>query len=270
MKINRIKINYSLTEKKASFQYMSDNGQWVDVYKGSELSRNKCATAIGEGRIEELLETINRIYNLNGCGVAINYSGDETVYTELLAHAQNYDGIRIERKELRCIIIGKRNAGKTCLAEGIMNYLGSEPRIEDDEECTAYYNDTDGISLYEIKGIDFGLENIDKAYDALIKRLGSGAVTILYCFLAKTGKIENTEINFVKRLEREHLGIKVKPVITGCIDEKGAKEFAHRIVEEMGDREVFITLAKDMNTKIGVIPSFGIDHMISNLAGNRN
>lgn len=267
MDANRIKINYNVADKTASFQFLSDNGQWTDVHKGSDLSRKKCTTAIAEGRIDELFRTIDKIYNIGGYGVIISFSGDAEIYSQLLSVSRNFDGISLERKEVKSVIIGKRNAGKTCLAEGIMAGLGSNPTIDDKDDYISYVASDYGLSLFEIKGIDLGLENVNKAYTSLVRCVDAGATTIFYCFLAKTGKIETVEIDFIHRFEKEHPRIKVKPIITGCVDERKAFEFAQRIVEEIGDREVLITLARDMNTKAGIIPHFGIDQVIKNLSG---
>ena len=268
---NRIKINYNLAEKTASFQFMSDNGYWTDVHKASALSRKKYASAIAEDRINELLDVIDTTYNVDGCGVIISFSGDETVYKKVSSYVQKYNGIEIERKESKGIVSGKRNSGKTCLIEGIFDSLGKKLNLDDCEDYIRYFNEEDGITLYEIKGIDLGIDNVNKAYDSLVKCIDGGSViTVFYCLLAKTGKIEDTEIEFINRIENEYPRVKVTPVITGCIDERKANEFANRIVKELGMREVLITLAKDMNTKVGPIPSFGIDKVIKNLSGDNS
>jgi hypothetical protein len=271
MDVNKLKVNYNSSTQTATFQFLSDNGQWVDIHKGSDLSRKKYASAIKDGRITELLEIINKTYNINECGVKIIFSGDADAYSKLQETIEGgFVDISLARTESKNIVVGKRNAGKTCLAEAVMTCLGKIPKIEEYDQYIKFFDSEDDISIYEIKGIDLGIENVDKAYEALVNCIEEGARTVFYCFQAKTGKIENTEIDFIHKIEKAYSEIAVIPVITACIDERMGNEFANKIVDELGRRDVLITLAKEKNTKAGTIPAFGIEQVVKNLAGGKS
>ena len=264
---NKIKLNYNEITGIAAFQFLSDNGHWVDVPMGSPLSRERNYKAISEDRVEELLEVINRYYNVDGCGVEIIYTGAPETFLKIHSHMDSFTQLRLIRRESKNVIIGKRGVGKTYLAKGIMNYLGRIPIVEETEGFLKYIDDEDGICLYEIKGIDIGIINVEKSYKALRKCIGDGVKTIFYCFHGKTGKIEETEIDFIMRVERENPTIKITPVVTVCIDEKESDEFAQKIKQELGPREVILVLSEEMKTKIGSIPSFGLDKIVKKLDG---
>lgn len=266
MDSNKIKINYDPIERCTSFQFLGDNGQWGDVYEGSDLSRKKYSTAIADGRIGELLQIINDNYNVDENGVKIIFSGTDEVFNEVRSVIKEYEGMTLERCNSKVVVVGKRNSGKTYLVEGIFDFLERKICAVDKGGYIEYLDVQDGISIYEIKGIDLGLENVDKAYSFLENRIREGATTVFYCLFAKSGKIEETEISFIKKVESEYADINVIPVITGCVDEKRGSDFAHEIIDELGDRDVVLTLAKEMNTRVGVIQKFGMDNVIKKIS----
>jgi hypothetical protein len=268
MDTNKIKINYNSSAQTAAYQFLSDNGQWVDVDKNSELSRKKYVTAIKDGRIVELLSIIDKTYNIDGCGVEIAFTGEKDAFSKIKDVIDDgFTAIFLSCTESKNVIVGKRNSGKTYLAEAIISYLGKKPRIEENDKYIKYFDPEDAVTLYEIKGIDLGLDNVDKAYEVLKSCIEDGAKTVFYCFQATTGKIENPEIDFIYRVEKSYPEISIVPVITACVDEGKGNEFAHKIVDEIGKKDVLITLAKEKNTRVGMIPAYGIEQVIKKLDG---
>lgn len=191
MDSNKIKINYDPIERSTSFQFLGDYGQWGDVYEGSDLSRKKYSTAIADGRIGELLQIINDNYNVDENGVKIIFSGTDEVFNEVRSVIKEYEGMTLERCNSKVVVVGKRNSGKTYLVEGIFDFLERKICAADKGGYIEYLDVQDGISIYEIKGIDLGLENVDKAYSFLENRIREGVTTVFYCLFAKSGKIED-------------------------------------------------------------------------------
>lgn len=266
--MNRIKIIYNSTNTKAYYQFMNDNGKWGDVPKESELSRLFYANAIAEDRIKELLQVIDKRYNGHNEGVNILYCGKLTVYDKFLVALSNDfvdRNIKCIRYDSKNIVVGKRNAGKTCLIEGIMAHFGKDIVPCEIDRYIEY--EDDGVSLYEIKGIEPGLENVQKAFETVEERIMAGTRTVLYCFSFRAGKFEEIEIKFIKDIESRYADVQVIPIITGCIDEQRAIDFSQKISSELGGREVILTLAKEMNTKVGTLASFGLDKVIGKLSG---
>lgn len=88
---------------------------------------------------------------------------------------------------------------------------------------------------------------------------------IWYCISAGSNRYQGTELSFIKNLYS--IGVPFIIVITRCISDEDDDVFdktVHDINQSSGmsDIEVIQVLAKDYKTRLGTIPSFGLDKLV--------
>lgn len=165
-------------------------------------------------------------------------------------------------------IVGKKDIGKTTLIEGMATYIG-QPFIKENSKNYAVYEDRkSNIQWYEVKGIDLGKDKIEEAYMTVKGLIEDGLKTIFYCICGGVGKIEDLELNLIRRLTTEYPKVSVVIVLTMCYKEEEAiQDTVNEIKKLVGKSEIVQTLARDYKTRIKisktgepfVIPSFGLD-----------
>ena len=165
-------------------------------------------------------------------------------------------------------IVGKKGVGKTTLIEGMGTYIG-RPFIKENSKNYAVYEDRkSNIQWYEVKGIDLGKDKIEEAYTTVKGLIEDGLKTIFYCICGGAGKIEDLELNLIRRLITEYPKVSVVIVLTMCYKEEEAiQDTVNEIKKLVGKSEIVQTLARDYKTRIKIpktgepfiIPSFGLD-----------
>lgn len=193
---NQMKIICDPSNGHISYYLKNESGKWQPLSSDSPLSRKEYTCASFATDTKKILEKINSIYNRGNRGLSILFSGDTMSY-EILKKAIDLD---FSDKNLTCelgitkvAVLGKVKTGKTYLIKGIEKMQGCNYSISNDTEYTIYTDNVNHVIWYELKGIDLGLKNIDRAY-ASIKRLSKeGLSSVIYCIPASTGRMENAE-----------------------------------------------------------------------------
>ena len=173
--------------------------------------------------------------------------------------------------KVKVAVVGKVGSGKTELIKGLTIHKNSNFEASNLPSGTIKYTDSNNnIEWYEIAGIEFGKENIEKAREQLERLIDTEGVSIvLYCFNAKTGKIENAERNFIVDVKRKYSNISLFAVITASIDEEASCDFADKVSISTKQTKTFNVLATEMRTKTGFLQPFGLEEMTKNIYGGR-
>lgn len=170
---------------------------------------------------------------------------------------------------IKVALVGKISSGKTELIEGLGKHKNSTCKSSPGLYGTTQYTDpNNNIEWYEIAGIEFGKENVAKATDVLGKLITESNISIvLYCLNAKTGKIEDLERDFIVDVKQKYPSVAVFGVITSCVDESAALEFANKVSISTKQTKVFTVLARQMRTKAGYLGAFGLEEISKTIFG---
>jgi len=160
-------------------------------------------------------------------------------------------------------VIGKGGSGKTELIRAICGCTESD---------TVNHYKKDGFSIitdaktrskwYEIDGIEIEKYSVDRT-NSILSRLvrENGVSVVLYCFRSRIGKIEDIERDFIVGLKRDYPHLKILAIVTECIDEEAAIEFAAKISLSTKETKTFNVLASELRCKAGYLQPFGIEEL---------
>lgn len=173
-------------------------------------------------------------------------------------------------------IVGKKAVGKTTLIEGIETYIGQSFNKENCKDYAVYEDKKNNIQWYEVKGIDLGRGKIEEAYTTVKGLVADGVKTIFYCISGGVGKIEDSEMDLIRRLTTNYPQVSVVIVLTMCYKE-GIEDTINEIKKITGKSEIIQTLAKDYKTgtkisKTGeffIVSSFGLDLVYRHAKGDK-
>ena len=149
----------------------------------------------------------------------------------------------------------------------MIRHLDSRPETDSFKNgVTTYADRKNDINWYEIDGIKIEKHSIERINGILYRLIHETKVSIvLYCLYSKTGKIEVIERDFIVELKRDFPQIKVLAVITECVNDDTAAEFARTIQLSTKQTKVIAVLAKELKTKAGYLEPFGLEELASEL-----
>lgn len=164
-------------------------------------------------------------------------------------------------------VLGRCASGKTTLIQGINNHLQHQLRESVADEYFKY-SGCDGTIWYEIKGIDIGVGEPDRAFSSLENLVDKKINTIIYCISGNESRLDKSEMELIQRIADTFSSIKFLIVLTDCYQEK-ASELLNVLNRIVPSENIIQTLAepfriKKKNRKTGKpieIASFGLDEL---------
>ena len=179
--------------------------------------------------------------------------------------------VKAARPAKKIALLGKIASGKTELILGMTEHNKSKCELTSMPDGTAIYRDSKNmVEWYEIEGIDFGREYVEKASNTLDRLIGEqGISVVLYCLNSLVGKIENIEMDLIVGIKKKHTNVAVYGIVTQCIDGEKSKNFAKTISMSTKNTETFCVLAKEMRVKVGYLEPHGLDEMARGMFGGR-
>ena len=148
----------------------------------------------------------------------------------------------------KVIVAGKTAVGKTTLIEEIGSYLGVVfKRCDGDGTYSVFEDEKNNIQWYEVNGIDFGIKEVDLAFNTVTKLVSEGADSLVYCISAESGRVEDVEKELIRRIADNDIDTII--ALTMCY-----KEDLHEMVKSVSDISnkvsVMQILAKTYHTGI--------------------
>ena len=249
---NAVRIVCNPYNNQISYYFMNDKGVWTVLSGDSPLSRHEYTNTTMENSAKKIALKLDKVYNNKNRGLDILFEGT----------TQSYDYIKeafkdcLPDRDIVCSIgatkiavVGKVNAGKTCLIEGMERLQGYKYSVNKFPEYLLYSDEGNHIEWYEINGIDLGIENVEKAYKTVTELTENGLSAIVYCMSAATGRLEEVERDFVIKMVEEHPSITILLALTMCI--KADSGSIVNEIEKMTDQiRVIPTLAKEYEIEL--------------------
>lgn len=265
---NTMRVVCNPIAKHISYYFKNELGEWSILTGSSPLSRNYYTSTTVLEKADDIVIKLDEVYNRNNKGLDIIFEGDEKSYGEFVdAIKRNLKGrnINCHLGRTKVIVTGKKGIGKTTLIEGMEKLQGMQFKTEEHGNYFLYKDDNN-TEWYEIKGIDFGMANVEKAYKDICEVVDNTAGFIVYCIDASYRRMEVVEREFILKLISAFPELAGMIVLTKCVNKKGLNEFIDEI-EKMADQiQVMPTLAQEFVTDLEnedthepiVLPPFGL------------
>ena len=275
VKRNSVKIVCNPFERKISYFYKNEIGEWLLMSSSSPLSRQQYTTTDMKKSCKIIIEKINEVYNRKNKGVDILFEGTSDNY-ELLSSVINTD---FANYDIKCIIntteiavVGKKNVGKTFLIEGIAKEYGNKLNRSNNNQYKEYKDWYNHVEWLEVNGIDVGNENIDETYRVISNLVKYGLSKVIYCISGETGRIEEMERKLLIQLKQNFPSIDILIAITKSYkNNDDIKIMVDEIKKYIGNDKVFPVLAQEyeFNTSIGeensIIKPYGLEDLVTYL-----
>ena len=167
----------------------------------------------------------------------------------------------------RIAVVGKTAVGKTVLIEGMEKLHGFEYQRTSTNLYDKYSDKCNHAEWFEVAGIDLGKKEIEKAFDTIKRLSEEGLSVVVYCIAASSGRIEDIEKEFIKRIAEDFAELKVMIVLTQCFKEdiQDAIDEIEKITDQI---KLVPVLARDYKTGLknedgeaSIIPSFGLQEV---------
>ena len=246
MKKNTLRIVCNPYGNSISYYFKNEIGQWSVLSSSSVLSRRYFTNTTIVERAKEILKKADEIYNRKNKGLDILFEGTSDNY-KYLCKVINTDfsdrNITCELGVTKIVVVGKTHVGKTSLIEGMEELQGYKYNVKENPDYFLYNDEGNHAEWYEIKGIDLGLENVDKAFQVIGELTKNGLSTIIYCVNGISGRMEDVEKDFVLKLVDSYPALTAMVVITVCI-KRNQREFMDEIERITDQLKVIPTLAK--------------------------
>ncbi len=271
MKKNIIRVVCNPISKHISYYYKNELGEW-NVFSGSSpLSRSFYTNTTIEKRAKEIVTKLDEIYNRKDKGIDIIFEGDENSFGIFKSAIEKYlpnRNVLCHMGSTKVIIVGKKGIGKTSLIEAMEDLQGMEYKIEKHDAYTLY-KDQNNTEWYEIKGIDFGRKNIEKAFTDIENVINKTSAMIVYCIHSSNRRIEAAESKFIMTLVNKYPELAGMIVLTQTVNKQGLSEFIDEIEKLTEQIKVVPVLAKDFELDVEdektnkpiVLKSFGLDNL---------
>ena len=262
IKRNKLKMVSNQSTQKNSFFFLNENGEWVTVDSASPLSRREYTEADIQEKIFQILQIIDEVYNTGNRGVDLIFEGageEGTLICDAISVAKLGDTISFDQKKTIIAVAGKLSSGKTTLIEEIGKMHNVEYTREKENDYVVYREQHGNSAWYELNGIDLGKACMEHAEAVLEGLVQKGLGVIIYCL--SNGKIEQIEETLLKTFNAKHPDIKTLLVLTNSADEE-AELFAEQLSSRLGQVRVIPVLAKEIKTRSGSIPPFGLIQLI--------
>jgi hypothetical protein len=166
-------------------------------------------------------------------------------------------------------VVGKIGSGKTELIKGMCGCAGTSDKGERIRDGVTMYTDAKTDSTwYEVDGIGIEKDSVRRTTFILSRLVeDKGVNVVLYCLRCRTGMIEDIERDFVVTLKCDYPDLKIFAVVTECIDEYAAHEFAQKISLSTEQTRVFNVLARGLRCKVGYLEPFGLEKLAGEICG---
>lgn len=249
---NTMRVVCNPVAKHISYYFKNELGEWTILTGSSPLSRSYYTSTTIIERADEVVVKLDEIYNRNNKGLDIIFEGDEksfNSFVEAINRNLKDRDINYHLGNTKVIVTGKIGIGKTTLIEELEKLQGLKfETVERDNYFL--YKDTNNTEWYEIKGIDFGIVNVEKAYADICEVARNTAGIIVYCIDASNRRMEVVEKELILRLIAEFPELAGMIVLTKCVNKRGITEFIDEI-EKMTDQiRVVPTLAQEFVTDL--------------------
>lgn len=180
------------------------------------------------------------------------------------------------------IITGKTGVGKSYLINALFNEKVADTGIglPITQEMTKFDSKIHPLSIFDTKGIELGNyeEIVNQITDEISSRMekkgkmrpGELIHAVWYCINSASSRLEQLEINFIKRLYL-NAGVHIYIILTQTTSKKKADAFISSIesilYQNIGSKwnekvHIVKVLAGDDETDAGVVKSFGLDDLI--------
>lgn len=262
MKRNQVRIVSNAKKQSLAFYLKDEQEKWRKISNSSDLSRKKYTASSIKESAEEIVRVIGSEYNPANRGVDIYFEGAEEDFFILKnvidkKCSQNYlDCIYV--RDTKIAVAGKVGSGKTTLIKGIEDYKGVSFVHQENNGLLSYSDDELKVVWYEIPGIDIGVENIYAARNTFEQLANEGLTTFIYCL--GTTKIETLEEELIRFVRNDYPSIKILIVLTRFVDDDN-KIYADQLSGNLNGTKVIPVLAKEMKTRSGIIPAYGLDNV---------
>lgn len=292
MQRNSIKIISNKRARTISYYIKNEADEWIHVDSSSPLSRKEYTETSIHESAEKIIEVIDDIYNTGnrGLNLEIECANDEFIYlsskieknhgdANISSTQIQKDGVRNEPKKGNSNILYKQNkmqvafAGK--IGSGKTTLIDALAELNNIKFCVSYennyalYQNIEGNQLwYDIKGIDIGKINVEKAYITIKSLIKVGVNVLIYCFSALTNKIEITEKNILFNIKSDFPNVRILAVLTSCVDDDGTV-YAERMSNFLNGIKVLPVLAKDKKIRNGIITAYGLEEISRFIYGGK-
>jgi len=291
-------IKYDPLEYTVSFSVRGANGQIAPVADGEKIKiyENKVGLFSLAGQQEEILKYIKEnFYVEKTVNIEINVSqnGYEKckiqfdLFKKYVSGFNSCNNLKVDVIEniiptestlsdivdsqpsaktapnINVAVIGKGGSGKTELIRAICGYTESDTVNNDKKDGFSMITDAKtGSKWYEIDGIEIEKYSVDRTISILSCLVRENGVNIvLYCFRSRTGKIEDIERDLIVKLKHDYPNLKILAIVTECIDEEAALEFAGKISLSTKETKTFNVLARELPCKAGYLQPFGLEEL---------
>lgn len=250
--MDRNKIKIICKSNKTLYYFQNENLEWNRISSDSILSRKEYTDTYISHKAIDIIHIINEIYNPHNRGVDILFEGSDTDYTFFYSIlTENYPDSNISCMHCcyKIAIAGKCSSGKTTLLKA----LSSTVSINESNEKYTRYTDSANTTWYEVNGIDFGIDNIEKTKATIQELLKYGLTNFIYCI--STGKIELAEEQLLQYVH----DVAPTTIIHIVLTSYAAVNDDINITNQYSS--VISVLAKDLSTRAGIISAFGVNEL---------
>ena len=252
------KVSYSYMDSyKAAIQLIkkekSTKGDQVkntDILKAEKKGISDATKSTVEKSISRSSKDVQEKNNNEQVGISKH---DEITVSSFAVENTNINvnsNLSFRSRAEKIIVVGKRGTGKTTLIEGLEKTSGRTLNVSEYGKYR-FYEDANGeLQLYEIKGIDLGMDEIDNAYKTIADLRQDSTAKILYCISGGVGRIEEAELDLIRKLASMS-GNNIYIVLTLCFKED-IQDTIDVIHKAVGNITIVQTLAKDYKTGIKI------------------
>ncbi len=252
MRRNSLRIVCDSYHRQISYYFRNESGVWTEVCSDSPLSRLYYTNTTMQDRAKEIAEKMDAIYNRKNKGLDIFFEGEN----QSLAYLQGAIRAYLPDRDIVCTpgvtkiaVAGKIQAGKTSLIEGLEQAFGHPYTKHTFPDYAMYEDDANHAQWYEIKGIDLGMDHVEKAYKTISTLAEQGLSAVVYCVAAVTGRMEDAERDLILRLMDAYPKVTMLVALTISI-KKDVRSFVNEIKQMAEQIKVIPTLAKEYELEI--------------------
>ena len=263
MKRNSLKIVCDVTNRRLVYYFKNEFGDWVNVPSESPFSTSDYTDTTMKASAKKILEKADKIYNRKNKGLDIVFQGDSSEFAAL-QNAIRYDfsgrDIKTNDKieDTKIAILGKNASGKTTLVGELTKSYQCDDNLKT-RNYAVYQDNKNHANWYEIKGIDIGQGEVERAFETLKTIAEDKLSAVIYCVSCLYGKLEDIEAESIKNFASKFHGVRIVIALTQC-DKEDSQTIADEIARRSGCRVIQI-LAKDYSSRVGTIKSFGLDEL---------